>query len=135
MEFDLDIALEFVEKVNPEPTPIEYITGQTGDVMLPVILAAIVMLLVSFGAFMFLKKRKARVSEPTTQAGTAIKASALMTSKWIVLAVVATLVTAVALFTGSIVQAQASGEGKIETPSTVKAYVDKEAGTVSFDKS
>lgn len=48
---------------------------------------------------------------------------------------VATLITAVALFAGSIVQAQASGEGKIETPSTVKAYVDKEAGTVSFDTS
>lgn len=135
MEFDLDIALEFVEKVNPEPTPIEYITGQTGDVILPVILAAIVMLLVSFGAFMFLKKRKARVSEPTAQAGTASKAAYIMTSKWVSLAVLTALVAAVVLFAGSIVKAQASEDSKIETPSTVKAYVDKEAGTVSFDKS
>lgn len=48
---------------------------------------------------------------------------------------VATLITAVALFAGSIVQAQASGEGVIETPSSVKAYVDKDTGEVSFDTS
>ena len=81
MEFNLDIALEFVEKVDPEPAPIEYITGQTGDVMLPVILAALMLLLVSFGAFMFFKKRKARISEATAQAGTASKAAHIMTSK------------------------------------------------------
>lgn len=81
MEFDLEIALEFVEKVNPEPTPIEYITGQTGDVMLPVILAAIMLLLVSFGAFMFFKKRKARINEASSATAAATKVASLMTSK------------------------------------------------------
>lgn len=47
----------------------------------------------------------------------------------------AVLATTLALFAGSIVQAQADGEKDIETPSNVKAYIDKEAGTVEFDSS
>lgn len=110
MEFDLDIALEFVEKVNPEPTPIEYITGQTGDALLPVILAAIMLLLVSFGAFMFFKKRKAHLNESMTSSRSTTKVATLTTSKWIALAIGAALVAAIAFFACSIVQAQAAGE-------------------------
>lgn len=135
MEFDLDIALEFVEKVNPEPTPIENVAAQTGDMLIPIILCSILLLLFGLG-LVFIKnaKLKSRAGHSASSSTIQKAINLIKINKFVLLA--ASIVLALsALFTGNVLLAKASETGGIETPSSVKAYVDTEAGSVSFDPS
>ena len=136
MEFDLDIALEFVEKVNPpDPTPIENVAAQTGDMLIPIILCSILVLLFGLG-LVFIKNAKS-VSRAGHFASSGIIQKAInliKINKFVLLA--ASIVLALsAVFTGNVLLAKANETGGIETPSIVKAYVDTEDGSVSFDTS
>lgn len=135
MEFDLDIALEFVEKISPEPAPIGGGgSAATGDLMLPIILATLMVLLFSACAFAFFKKRKT-FAKHSTKSSLIAKSIPRIASNKIAIAIIAVAVAFLAIFGIATVQAKAAGNESIETPSNVKAYIDKEAGTVEFDSS
>ena len=126
MEFNLDISLEFVEKINSESTFAEYITGQagTGDSLFLIIFAAIAVLCISLGAFILVKKKNLHFNEGRITNHVLLKSKTSTSIRLTALVFVAILIIVSSLFICNFVKAQAGAETLIETPSTVKANKD-----------